>query len=154
MSERQIKEEKNAILTRERLRIICCSPEQINAKKKKKELLRPRLFTRLLCFLFLFVWRRSFAGHFAVFLEQIVSWRQRTGPQTDSCSVAPLGGLGRLETWAKICESWCAGCQSEESWRRGAADICVTLYYGWCASGGNKRSCPIVCLLKCDLHTV
>lgn len=34
MSERQIKEEKNAILTRERLRIICCSPEQINAKKK------------------------------------------------------------------------------------------------------------------------
>lgn len=36
MSERQIKEEKNAILTRERLRIICCSPEQINAKKKKK----------------------------------------------------------------------------------------------------------------------
>lgn len=37
MSERQIKEEKNAILTRERLRIICCSPEQINAKKKKRK---------------------------------------------------------------------------------------------------------------------
>lgn len=36
MSERQIKEEKNAVLTRERLRIICCSPEQINAKKKKR----------------------------------------------------------------------------------------------------------------------
>lgn len=35
----------------------------------------------LLIYLFVLLWvrRRSFVGHFAVFLEQMLSWRQKTG---------------------------------------------------------------------------